>query len=136
MKVVFTMGGITHYLSPLLDNVVRKGVDVVMVIPSVKDNQTIGKGVKLVNNEALYQVRYSEIKQGWYGKTILTDLKTILNEEKPDIVVLGWPYFLQYFFDRQLRLLIKENNIKLIIREIPFQVPFWAIELFQGESCV
>ena len=39
MKVVFTMGGITHYLSPLLDNVVRKGVDVVMVIPSVKDNQ-------------------------------------------------------------------------------------------------
>ena len=123
MKVVFTMGGITHYLSPLLDNVVRKGVDVVMVIPSVKDNQTIGKGVKLVNNEALYQVRYSEIKQGWYGKTILTDLKTILNEEKPDIVVLGWPYFLQYFFDRQLRLLIKENNIKLIIREIPFQVP-------------
>ena len=56
-------------------------------------------------------------------KTILTDLKTILNEEKPDIVVLGWPYFLQYFFDRQLRLLIKENNIKLIIREIPFQVP-------------
>ena len=27
------------------------------------------------------------------------------------------------FFDRQLRLLIKENNIKLIIREIPFQVP-------------
>ena len=111
MKVVFTMGGITHYLSPLLDNVVRKGVDVVMVIPSVKDNQTIGKGVKLVNNEALYQVRYSEIKQGWYGKTILTDLKTILNEEKPDIVVLGWPYFLQYFFDRQLRLLIKENNI-------------------------
>lgn len=68
MKVVFTMGGITHYLSPLLDNVVRKGVDVVMVIPSVKDNQTIGKGVKLVNNEALYQVRYSEIKQGWYGK--------------------------------------------------------------------
>ena len=135
MKVVFTMGGITHYLSPLLDNVVRKGVDVVMVIPSVKDNQTIGKGVKLVNNEALYQVRYSEIKQGWYGKTILTDLKTILNEEKPDIVVLGWPYFLQYFFDRQLRLLIKENNIKLIIREIPSS-SFWAIELFQGESCV
>ena len=52
MKVVFTMGGITHYLSPLLDNVVRKGVDVVMVIPSVKDNQTIGKGVKLVNNKS------------------------------------------------------------------------------------
>ena len=72
MKVVFTMGGITHYLSPLLDNIVRKGVDVVMVIPSVKDNQTIGKGVKLVNSEALYQVRYSEVKQGWYGKTILT----------------------------------------------------------------
>ena len=36
MKVVFTMGGITHYLSPLLDNIVRKGVDVVMVIPLQK----------------------------------------------------------------------------------------------------
>ena len=97
-RLYLRWGGITHYLSPLLDNIVRKGVDVVMVIPSVKDNQTIGKGVKLVNSEALYQVRYSEVKQGWYGKTILTDLKTILDEEKPDIVVLGWPYFLQYFF--------------------------------------
>lgn len=123
MKVVFTMGGIPHYLSPLLDNIVRKGIDVVIVIPSAKDNRTIGKGVKLVNSEALYQVRYSTVKQGWHGKTILTNLKTILDEEKPDIVVLGWPYFLQYFFDRQLRQLIKKNNIKLIIREIPFQVP-------------
>lgn len=132
MKVVFTMGGITHYLSPLLDNIVRKGVDVVMVIPSVKDNRTIGKGVKLINSEALYQVRYSEVKQGWHGKTILTDLKMILDEEKPDIVVLGWPYFLQYFFDRQLRLLIKKNNIKLVIREIPFQVPpFGHLDYFK-----
>ena len=123
MKVVFTMGGITHYLSPLLDNIVKKGIDVVMAIPYTKDSQTIGKGVKLVSNEALYRVRYSAAKQGWYGKTMLIDLKMILNEEKPDILVLGWPYFLQYFFDRQLRLLIKKNNIKLIIREIPFQVP-------------
>lgn len=123
MKVVFTMGGITHYLSPLLDCIVKKGIDVVMVIPRSKDSQTIGKGVKLVDKEALYQVRYSDTKQMWYGKTALTDLKSILEEEKPGILVLGWPYFLQYFFDRQLRFLIRRNKIKLIVREIPFQVP-------------
>lgn len=132
MKVVFTMGGITHYLSPLLDNIVRKGVDVVMVIPYTKDNRTIGKGVKLVSNEASYRIIYSVAKQGWHGKTMLTDLKMILNEERPDILVLGWPYFLQYFFDRQLRLLMKKNNIKLIIREIPFQVPpFGQLDYFK-----
>ena len=123
MKVAFTMGGITHYLSPLLDKIVKKDIDVVVVIPYVKDNKTIGKGVKLVDKEALYRVRYSTAERGWYGKTALIDLKTILSDEKPDILVLGWPYFLQYFFDRQLRLLMKKNNIKLIIREIPFQVP-------------
>lgn len=123
MKVIFTMGGVTHYFSPLLDNIVKRGIDVLMVIPYTKDSRTIGKGVKLVSNEALYRVRYSTAKQGWHGKTMLTDLRMILNEERPDILVLGWPYFLQYFFDRQLRSLIKKNNIKLIIREIPFQVP-------------
>ena len=117
------MGGITHYLSPLLDCIVKRGVEVVMVIPHTKDSQTIGKGVKLVNKEASYKVRHSIAKQMWYGKTALTDLRMILKEEKPDILVLGWPYFLQYFFDRQLRQLIRKENIKFMVREIPFQVP-------------
>lgn len=123
MKVAFTMGGITHYFSPLLDNIVRKGVDVVVVMPYAKDSRTIGEGVRLVSGEASYRIRYSATKQRWHGKTVLTSLKTILKEEKPDILVSGWPYFLQYFFDRRLRLLMKKENIRLIVREIPFQVP-------------
>lgn len=117
------MGGITHYISPLLNKIVQKGIDVVIIIPYAKDNRTIGKGVKLVNGDALYRVRYSAAKRDWYGKTALIGLKNILSDEKPDILVLGWPYFLQYFFDRRLRLLIKKMGVKFIIREIPFQVP-------------
>ncbi len=123
MKVVFTMGGITHYLSPLLERIVDKGVDIIMVIPEKKDVKTIGKGVKLIDLQAKYKVIYSQVKSMWYGKTALIDLKAVLEKEKPDILVLGWPYFLQYYFDSSLRRLLKKLDIRLMIREIPFQVP-------------
>lgn len=46
-------------------------------------------------------------------------LPEIIAEEKPDIVVIGWPYFLQVFFQPALRKAMKSCNAKLVIREIP-----------------
>ena len=44
-------------------------------------------------------------------------------DERPDIVVLGWPYFLQVFFQPSLRRALKRCGARLVIREIPFQTP-------------
>ena len=123
MKVLFTMGGVSHYIAPLFDAIARKGIEVVVLIPESQKKTIIGKGVKLVEQKSLFSVRKSEHRKKWYGKLALEGLTATILEEKPNIVVLGWPYFLQYFFSYSLRSALKRVKAKLIIREIPFQTP-------------
>lgn len=47
MKVLFTFGGIPHYLNAMLNRLQAKGVEITVVSPK-KGNTTIGKGVKMV----------------------------------------------------------------------------------------
>lgn len=121
MKVLFTFGGITHYLDALLNKLSEKGLEIVTITPQ-NDNVTIGKGVKLVEAKGYKNIALLE-KKMWYGKSALLGLTNVVKEEQPDIIVLGWPYFLQIFFQPSLLAAIKSNETKLVIREIPFQTP-------------
>ena len=47
MKVLYTFGGMPHYLNAMLNKLHEKGVEVTVVTPQ-KGNATIGKGVKMV----------------------------------------------------------------------------------------
>jgi glycosyltransferase involved in cell wall biosynthesis len=104
-----------------------------MVLPQNNDN-TVGEGVKLADTKKRsYNVRYSRSQQMWYGKRALIDLKTILLQENPDIVMVVWPYFLHLFFDRSILKLMRKNKMRLIIREIPFQTPpFGQLSYFKS----
>jgi glycosyltransferase involved in cell wall biosynthesis len=104
-----------------------------MLLPENNDN-TVGKGVKLADaKNRSYRVCYSRSKQMWYGKPALIDLKNILLQEKPDIVMAVWPYFLHLFFDRSILKLMRKNKMRLIIREIPFQTPpFGQLSYFKS----
>lgn len=62
-------------------------------------------------------------KKAFYGKSSYPSLPEIVREEKPDILIMGWPYFLQVFFQPRLRKAMKECRTRLVIREIPFQTP-------------
>jgi len=121
MKVLFTFGGIPHYLSSMLNKLCEKGVEIVVVTPQ-KGNATIGKGVKMVEG-GMYKHLTALEKKMFYGKSGYPSLPEIIREEKPDILVMGWPYFLQVFFQPQLRKTIKRCGTRLVIREIPFQTP-------------
>lgn len=121
MKVLFTFGGIPHYLSALLNKIQANGVEVTVVTPQ-KGNATIGKGVKMVEGGNYKQIMTRE-KKMYYGKSAFPKLSRIIAAEKPDIVVLGWPYFLQIFFQPKLEDAIEDCGARLMIREIPFQVP-------------
>ena len=121
MKVLYTFGGIPHYLSAMLNKLCTKGVEITVVTPQ-KGNATIGKGVKMVEG-GTYKHLTTEEKKMFYGKSAFPALPEIIAEEKPDIVVVGWPYFLQVFFQPVLRKAMKSCNAKLVIREIPFQTP-------------
>lgn len=121
MKVLFTFGGMPHYLNAMLEKLQTKGADITVVSPQ-KGNATIGKGVKMVE-EGAYRHLNTQEKKMYYGKSGFPALSDIIADERPDIVVLGWPYFLQVFFQPSLRRALKRCGARLVIREIPFQTP-------------
>lgn len=123
MKVLFVFGTIPLYMSTLLKKIVEKGVEVVVLRPSNEHSRSVGKGVKASVQTTDYRIVYEPESVAWYGKPRIENLSRILHTERPDIVVVGWPYFLQLFFDKTIMASIKKHNIKLIIREIPFQTP-------------
>ena len=131
MKVLYNDVGIPAYTHPLLEKIVSKGCDLTMLIPE-KENLS-GEGVKFTEEKAeSYKIHYFKIKKMWYGKSAISGLKEILIKENPDILILIWPFFLQLFFERSILKTLKKNNISLIIREIPFQVPpFGDLKFFK-----
>ncbi|MBN2807638.1 MAG: glycosyltransferase [Prolixibacteraceae bacterium] len=122
-KILYVLGGVPHYTAPLLERIVAKGFNITMLIPEQKDDKVIGDGVKLMDHHASYHVRVGQVEKAWYAKSAFCDLRNIIQEEQPDILMIGWPYFLQLFFERSILKVMKQLNVKLILREIPFQVP-------------
>ncbi|MDP4267839.1 MAG: glycosyltransferase [Bacteroidota bacterium] len=123
MKVLFTFGGLPHYLIPLLNKInATEGFEVVVVIPKGQ-SKTIGKGVKQDNKGIEFKVIHTDEYITYYRKPFLKNLKFILKEENPDIFITLWPYILGFVFYPSLLYFIKRSKIKFILREIPFCVP-------------
>lgn len=83
MKVLFTFGGIPHYLNAMLNRLQAKGIEITVVSPQ-KGNTTIGKGVKMVEGGAYKHLTTPE-KKLFYGKSAFPALPEIIAEEKPVI---------------------------------------------------
>ena len=124
MKVLFLLGGMPHYLSTVFNNIQKSGIDVLVVLPEAK-GKTLGKGVKEdYSNIGFKIIRTPEYKT-WYQKPFFKNFKEIINTEKPDIVVAGWPYILAFIAYPSMHFAFKKNKTKLVLREIPFWVaPF------------
>jgi glycosyltransferase involved in cell wall biosynthesis len=124
MKVTFTFGGLPHYLIALLNKLVlAHGVDVSVIIPG-KRGLTLGEGVKLGDegNNYLFKVyRLDEFRRK-FKKPYFRGLHRTLREISPDILVISWPYIINYYSDLASRKVLKEKNISLVFREIPFMV--------------
>jgi len=91
MKVLYTFGGMPHYLNAMLNKLHNKGVEITVITPQ-KGNATIGKGVKMVKGGTYRHLTAIE-KKAFYGKSAYPSLPEIVREEKPDILIMGWPYF-------------------------------------------
>ncbi|MCR4665181.1 MAG: glycosyltransferase family 4 protein [Paludibacteraceae bacterium] len=123
MKVLYVNTTITHYNHPLLNKVADKGCDLVMLIPR-NNARTVGKGVKRNESDNQnYRVIATPSRKAWYGKDCLPELLSVVHEEQPDILLIGWPYMLQLFFYPKVLRYLDAHSIKLILHEIPFFVP-------------
>lgn len=123
MKVMLTFGGMPPYLKALLDRIQSAdGIDITAVLPSQGKGATIGRGVKTVEGGSFRTLHIPE-RRMCYGKAGFPDLPALVRGERPDLLVLGWPYFLQVSLQPSLRRAMREADTRLLIREIPFQTP-------------
>jgi glycosyltransferase involved in cell wall biosynthesis len=124
MKVTLLFSGIPHYLKALLNRLVSlHGIDVSVIIPRER-GISLGEGIKLDNTEKdyLFSIYQLEEFRGKLNKPYFRNLHLTLNEISPDILVMGWPYIINYSFDSNSRKTVKRNNVSLVYREIPFMV--------------
>ena len=124
MRVTFLFGGLPHYLISLLNRLVSVyGMDVSLIIPRER-GISLGEGIRLADTGASYQfsLHFLEEYQGKLDKPYFRDLHLTLLDISPDILVIGWPYIINFYFDRKSRKILRRNNISLVYREIPFDV--------------
>jgi glycosyltransferase involved in cell wall biosynthesis len=124
MKVTLLFSGLPHYLKALLNRLVSlHGIDVSVIIPRER-GISLGEGIKLDNTEKdyLFSIYQLEEFRGKLNKPYFRNLHLTLNEISPDILVMGWPYIINYSFDSNSRKTVKRNNVSLVYREIPFMV--------------
>lgn len=133
MKVMFLFGGVTHYFDAIIRKLIEQNIDVSVVVPPKLSN-TWGEGVRKAEYSDIgYKIIEDQERQSIIRKSYFQNLPAIIDTEKPDILVAGWPYFLSFFFSSKLRKIIRKNGVKFVLREIPFQVPPYrkAVEYFR-----
>lgn len=121
------MAGLPHYVIGIFDRMVSVyGIELILIKPSQKSN-ALGTGVKEENRSSLFRLIELDEYTTWYGKAFFKDLLPALRELQPDIVVMsGWPYFLQFALNPLFYIRFRKLGIKLICRDIPFNMSYWG----------
>jgi glycosyltransferase involved in cell wall biosynthesis len=132
MKVLFIAGGTPHYYNLVLNKLNQfPNVEVVVVAPKGAGS-TVGAGVHQTQEGIDFKMILLEEYKTYYGKMFFKNIEQVIDNERPNIIVSNWPYTLAWIFFPILYLKIKRKKIKLISKEIPFQVPYYdkAIEFY------
>ncbi len=132
MKVLFIAGGTPHYYNLVLNKLNQfPNVEVVMVAPKGAGS-TVGAGVHQTQEGIEFKLYHLEEYKTYYGKMFFRNIEQVIDNEQPNIIISNWPYTLAWIFFPILYLKIRRKNIKIISKEIPFQVPYYdkAIEFY------
>ena len=124
MKVTFLFSGLPHYLIALLNRLVEvHGIEIDLIIPR-ESGMSLGKGIKLEDEKNSYpfSVHYLNEIRGKLRKPYFENLDKAIQTISPDILVMGWPFIINYYFDFRSRRILRKNKIFLVYREIPFMV--------------
>jgi glycosyltransferase involved in cell wall biosynthesis len=125
MKLMSLAGGLPHYYNLVLNKLQREmGVEVCVVVPASK-GATLGAGVFESKDGIEFKVFYQEEYTTYYGKKFFRGLKELILQEKPDVLMVNWPYQASFVFYPGWYNFLRRNNVAIISKEIPFQVPHY-----------
>ena len=118
-------GGLPHYYNLVLNKLQKEmGVEVCVVVPSAK-GATLGAGVFESKDGIEFKVFYQEEYTTYYGKKFFKGLKELILQEKPDVLMVNWPYQAAFVFYPGWYNFLRRNKVALVSKEIPFQVPHY-----------
>ena len=132
MKIMLLAGGLPHYYNLVLNKLQKDfGVEVCVVAPQ-GNGATLGAGVFESQSGIEFKVFFQEEYTTYYGKKFFKGLRELILQEKPTILMVNWPYQASFVFYPFWYRFLRSQNIALISKEIPFQVPHYedAIEYY------
>ena len=129
MRVLITDTALTPYAHAYYKKLALSGCDIFLLLPEKSDT---GQNVReYEGSEIPYRIGYSQVRKMWYGKNGMVSLRKFLIKEIPDVLVLTWPYYIDLYFNRRIIHIMAQRKIRLVIREIPFQLPrFGELDYF------
>jgi glycosyltransferase involved in cell wall biosynthesis len=123
MKVILVAPGLPHYFNLVLNRLNRfPGLEMQVIAPA-DGGQTTGKGVHQTTDGIEFKVHRLPEYRTYYGKVFFENFGEIIEAERPDVLIFNWPYVLSWVFYPSLYRRMRQLGIKLMIKEIPFQVP-------------
>lgn len=125
MKLMLLAGGLPHYYNLVLNKLQRDFKIEISVVVPIESSATLGAGVFESTHGIEFKVYFQEEYSSYYGKKFFKGLRKLIGEVKPDILMVNWPYQISFVFYPFWYLFLKRNNIALISKEIPFQVPHY-----------
>lgn len=135
MKVLFIWNGLTHYFNLITSKInSQPGVEVTYVYPKVKSTE-IGDGVFQTKGGVNFQLIELEEKVNDENGTLYFDgLEIVLREWKPDIILLSEIHIQSIMFESNLKKIIEEQNINIVLKSIPFQLEKYEQRVDQIKS--
>lgn len=125
MKLMLLAGGLPHYYNLVLNKLQRDfGIEICVIAPK-GNGATLGAGVFESQQGIEFTVYFQEEYTTYYGKKFFRGLREIILKEKPNILMVSWPYQASFVFYPIWYLFLRSKKIALISKEIPFQVPYY-----------
>lgn len=122
MKILFLLNGLTHYFNKVLNRLNSlEEFEIVTLVP-LKGNKSLGTGVYTTIQGVGFKVYTLPEKKRFYGKLFFDGFIDVLEKENPQIIVVIWPYILEFVFNPFLLRGVRKKNIKIFYKDIPFQL--------------
>lgn len=136
MKVLYLSNGLPHYFNPVLSAINRMpGVELIAIVPKTK-SQFIGDGVYQTREDANFRI--IELQEYVIGRPFASfkGLPALLYREKPDVVVIPEHLLLAFHMHPMLWLLRRILRFGLVLKSIPFTVPYYGEALREVSGAV
>jgi glycosyltransferase involved in cell wall biosynthesis len=125
VKVLYISNALTHYYNLVLSRLnSQKDVELIAVVPSGRSAH-VGDGVYQTRAGINFPVIELEEAPFLRAYSTFTGLAEIIRREKPDAVIVGQSHLQPFLLDPLVRRAMKSVRAALLLKSIPFRVPFY-----------